>query len=81
MKTLQELEWVKIVGQRDVPGKPSLYGTTKKFLDDFNLKSLTELPALPEIKNLDLLEQKLTEQLEQESQELSQEQQPQEQQQ
>jgi segregation and condensation protein B len=63
IKTLLELEWIRIVGQRDVPGKPSLYATTSKFLDDFNLKSLSELPPLQEPKNLEQMEQQLTGQL------------------
>lgn len=63
MKLLLELEWIRIVGQKDVPGKPALYGSTKKFLDDFNLKSLTELPVLQEPKNLEKLEQQLAHQL------------------
>lgn len=53
IKTLQEREWVRIVGHRDVPGKPALYGTTRQFLDHFNLKSLDELPTLPAIRDLD----------------------------
>ncbi len=53
IKTLQEREWVKPLGHKDVPGKPTLYGTTKEFLDYFNLKSLNELPTLSEIKDLD----------------------------
>lgn len=53
IKTLQEREWVKTLGHKDVPGKPSLYGTTSQFLDYFNLKSLNELPTLSEIKDLD----------------------------
>ncbi|MFT5225173.1 MAG: segregation and condensation protein B [Polaribacter sp.] len=52
IKTLQEREWVKPLGHKDVPGKPALYGTTKEFLDYFNLKSLNELPTLSEIKDL-----------------------------
>lgn len=52
MRTLLEREWIKVVGQREVPGKPSLYGTTKAFLDYFNLKSLDDLPPLPEIRAL-----------------------------
>lgn len=52
-KTLLEREWIRVVGQRDVPGKPSLYGTTRTFLDYFNLKSLDELPTLAEIRDLD----------------------------
>lgn len=46
MKTLLERDWVKVGGQRDLPGKPTLYVTTKAFLDYFNLKSLSELPNL-----------------------------------
>ena len=54
-KTLQEREWVRIVGHRDVPGKPALFGTTKEFLDYFNLRHLDELPTLAELKDLDAL--------------------------
>ncbi len=53
IKTLQEREWVKPLGHKDVPGKPTLYGTTRIFLDYFNLKSLNELPTLAEIRDLD----------------------------
>ncbi|MFT5401006.1 MAG: segregation and condensation protein B [Planctomycetota bacterium] len=53
IKTLQEREWVKPLGHKDVPGKPTLYGTSKAFLDYFNLKSLNQLPTLAEIKDLD----------------------------
>jgi segregation and condensation protein B len=52
MRTLIEREWIRVVGQREVPGRPSLYGTTKAFLDYFNLKSLDELPPLAEIRAL-----------------------------
>lgn len=45
-KTLLEREWIRLVGYKDIPGKPAIYGTTKAFLDYFNLKSLQELPAL-----------------------------------
>jgi segregation and condensation protein B len=55
MKTLQEREWVRVVGHRDVPGKPALYATTRAFLDYFGLKGLDELPTLAEIKDLDSL--------------------------
>ena len=49
-RTLQEERgWVRIVGHKDVPGRPGLYATTKEFLDHFNLESLDKLPALPEI--------------------------------
>lgn len=44
MRQLQERDWIDVVGQREVPGRPSLYATTKHFLDDFNLRSLAELP-------------------------------------
>ena len=53
IKTLVEREWVRVIGHRDVPGKPAIYGSTKEFLDYFNLKSLDELPSLAEIKDLD----------------------------
>jgi segregation and condensation protein B len=53
VKTLEEREWVRVVGHRDVPGKPALYGTTRAFLDYFNLKSLDELPPLSEIRDME----------------------------
>ena len=53
IKTLQEREWVKPLGHKDAPGKPALYGTTRGFLDYFNMKSLNELPTLAEIRDLD----------------------------
>jgi segregation and condensation protein B len=53
VKTLEEREWVRVVGYRDVPGKPALFGTTRLFLDYFNLKSLDELPALTEIRDIE----------------------------
>lgn len=46
MRQLQERDWIDIVGQREVPGRPSLYATTKHFLDDLNLRSLSELPPM-----------------------------------
>jgi segregation and condensation protein B len=52
MRTLQERGWIRVVGQREVPGKPSLYGTTREFLDYFDLKSLDQLPPLTEIRSL-----------------------------
>ncbi|MGD9107582.1 MAG: SMC-Scp complex subunit ScpB [Gammaproteobacteria bacterium] len=63
MKTLLEREWVKVVGHRDVPGKPGLYATTKAFLDYFGLKSLEDLPPLAEVRDLDKAGEKLQEQL------------------
>jgi segregation and condensation protein B len=59
IKTLLEREWVRVVGHRDVPGKPALYATTKAFLDYFNLKSLEELPTLSEIRDLDKINAEL----------------------
>ncbi len=55
VRTLQERGWVKVVGHREVPGRPALYGTTREFLDYFNLKSLSELPPLADIKDLDAI--------------------------
>lgn len=59
VKTLMEREWVHVVGHRDVPGKPSLYGTTREFLDYFGLKSLDELPTLAELRDLDEINREL----------------------
>jgi segregation and condensation protein B len=59
LRTLQEREWIRVVGHRDVPGRPELIGTTKAFLDYFDLKSLDELPTLAEIKDIDNLEPEL----------------------
>lgn len=59
IRSLQEREWIRIVGHRDVPGKPALFGTTRGFLDYFGLKSLDELPTLAEIKDMDSLEPEL----------------------
>ncbi len=59
IKTLVEREWVKVVGHRDVPGRPALYATTRQFLDYFNLKSLDELPTLGELKDIDGLNEDL----------------------
>ncbi|MFI4936974.1 MAG: SMC-Scp complex subunit ScpB [Candidatus Berkiellales bacterium] len=53
VKTLEEHEWIRVVGHKDVPGKPALYATTKYFLDHFGLKSLEDLPPLAELKNLE----------------------------
>ena len=53
IKGLIEREWIKVVGQREVPGKPELLGTTKEFLDYFNLKSLTDLPTLADLQDID----------------------------
>ena len=55
MRTLHEREWVRVVGHRDVPGRPSLYATTRNFLDYFNLKSLDQLPALADVSEFESL--------------------------
>jgi segregation and condensation protein B len=52
-KTLQEREWIRVVGHRDVPGRPALFATTRQFLDYFNLKNLSELPTLAELRDID----------------------------
>jgi segregation and condensation protein B len=59
MKTLQEREWVRIVGHRDVPGHPAMYGTTRQFLDYFNLKGLDDLPTLMELRDIDSINAEL----------------------
>ena len=59
MRGLMERGWVKIIGQRDVPGRPSLYATTKEFLDYFGLQHLRELPELPSLPDLNSLELEL----------------------
>ena len=53
IKTMEEREWIRVVGYRDVPGKPALFGTTRMFLDYFNLKSLDQLPPLSEIRDME----------------------------
>jgi segregation and condensation protein B len=59
IKTLHEREWIRVVGHRDVPGRPAMYATTRQFLDYFNLKSLDQLPALAEIRDLETLNAEL----------------------
>lgn len=59
IRTLEEREWVRVVGHRDVPGKPALYGTTRGFLDYFNLRGLDQLPPLGELHDLPELEPEL----------------------
>ncbi len=65
IKTLLEREWVRIVGHKEVPGKPALYGTTSEFLDYFNLKKLDELPELSELSDFDSIEKKFERELSQ----------------
>jgi len=59
MRALLEREWIRVVGHRDVPGRPATYATTKNFLDYFNLSSLDELPKLSEIKDLNNISEEL----------------------
>ncbi|SCZ49286.1 SMC-Scp complex subunit ScpB [Thiohalomonas denitrificans] len=59
MRTLQEREWVRVVGHRDVPGKPAMYATTRQFLDYFDLKTLDDLPPLAELRDIDKLNAEL----------------------
>lgn len=61
IKTLQERQWVKVLGHKEVPGRPALLGTSKEFLDYFNLKKLDDLPALADIKDLDQFDELLAE--------------------
>ncbi len=59
IQALEEREWIRVVGHRDVPGRPALFGTTKSFLDYFGLKRLDELPPLSELKDIGELEPQL----------------------
>lgn len=60
IKTLLERTWIRVVGHRDVPGKPELLGTTREFLDYFGLKKLDDLPTLAQLKELEELRVQLT---------------------
>jgi segregation and condensation protein B len=59
VKALEDREWIRVVGHRDVPGRPALFGTTKGFLDYFGLKSLDALPPLAELKEIPELDPQL----------------------
>jgi segregation and condensation protein B len=59
IQSLMERNWVRIVGHRDVPGRPALYATTKQFLDYFNLKSLDQLPSLSELRDIESINKEL----------------------
>ncbi|MCB1758485.1 MAG: SMC-Scp complex subunit ScpB [Gammaproteobacteria bacterium] len=59
IKTMMEREWIRVVGHRDVPGKPALYATTRGFLDYFGMSSLSDLPTLQEIRDLDSINREL----------------------
>ncbi len=63
IKSLTEREWIKVLGHRDVPGKPAMYGTTREFLDYFNLKTLDELPTLAELRDFETINAELDLQL------------------
>ncbi len=54
IRTLEERGWIEVVGHRDVPGRPALYATTRRFLSDLNLRALSELPPLPEVARDDI---------------------------
>ncbi len=69
IKTLQEREWIRVVGHKEVPGRPSLIGTTRQFLDYFNLKSLNEMPSLSEVQDIEKLYPELELKLEKSKQE------------
>jgi segregation and condensation protein B len=60
LRTLLERGWIREVGVKEVPGRPSLFGTTPQLLDDLNLKSLDQLPELPAVKDMEQLEAALT---------------------
>jgi segregation and condensation protein B len=60
IKTLLERDWVRVVGHKDVPGRPAMYATTRRFLDYFNLKNLDQLPALADLRDLDALSAQLS---------------------
>lgn len=55
IRSMLEREWIRVVGHRDVPGKPAMFGTTKAFLDYFNLKALDDLPSLAELTDIESL--------------------------
>jgi segregation and condensation protein B len=59
VRTLLEREWVRVVGHRDVPGRPAMYATTRQFLDYFNLAGLDQLPPLSEIRDLEVIGQEI----------------------
>ena len=59
IRTLHEREWIRVVGHRDVPGRPAMYATTRQFLDYFNLKNLDQLPALAEVRDVNALTKEL----------------------
>lgn len=66
IRTLLDREWIRVVGHRDVPGRPAMYATTRSFLDYFNLQSLDELPPLSEVRDLDTISREVEERLQEE---------------
>ena len=66
IRTLLDREWIRVVGQRDVPGRPSMYATTRQFLDYFNLQSLDELPSLAEVRDLETIGREVEDRLQEE---------------
>lgn len=66
IRTLLDREWVRVVGHRDVPGRPAMYATTKSFLDYFNLQSLEQLPPLSEVRDLESISQEVEDRLQEE---------------
>ena len=66
IRTLLDREWVRVVGHRDVPGRPAMYATTRSFLDYFNLQSLDELPPLSEVRDLDTISREVEDRLQEE---------------
>jgi segregation and condensation protein B len=65
IRTLVEREWVRIVGHREVPGRPAMYATTRQFLDYFNLISLDQLPPLSVSRDLDAIGREIKQKIEQ----------------
>ncbi|MDD5578856.1 MAG: SMC-Scp complex subunit ScpB [Methylobacter sp.] len=59
IQTLMERDWIRVVAHKEVPGRPGLYGTTKQFLDYFNITALNELPTIQQIQNLDLADESI----------------------
>lgn len=67
IKTLAERDWIRVIGYKDMPGKPALFATTKNFLNDFNLKSLSELPPLAEVVDIEKIGERAEQALESEN--------------
>ena len=66
VRTLMDREWIRVVGYREVPGRPAMYATTRRFLDYFNLQSLDELPPLSEVRDLDTISREVEERMQEE---------------